>query len=129
MGGSPEQIDALRDAEELELRTRGRRTGRIHALRVWFAHEDDVLWLRTDVRAPDWLRNLRAHPECVVRVDGHELSARYEPVEDPDAALKHLVALWRAKYGPEWVQDWYVERGREPVRLRIVDPAASGGDG
>lgn len=109
----------LRDAEELELVTRGRRSARPHRVPVWFAHEDGVLWLRTDERAPDWLRNLRADPHCTVRIREHELAARYEPVTDHDAALRHLVALWRAKYGPEWVQDWYVEKGREPVRLRI----------
>lgn len=116
--------DALRAEEELELRTRGRRTGRIHSVRVWFAHDDGLLWLRADERAPDWLRNLRKHPDCVVRIGDHELGARYEPVSDHDAALRKLVALWRAKYGPEWVQDWYVERGREPVLLRIAQCAA-----
>lgn len=92
-------------------------------MRVWFAHEDGVLWLRTDELAPDWLRNLRAHPDCIARVGEHELAARYEPLQDRDAALRHLVALWRTKYGPEWVQDWYVEKGREPVRLLIEDAA------
>lgn len=111
--------DPLAASEELELRTRGRRTGRIHAVRVWFAHENGVLWLRTDERAPDWLRNLQADPRCVVKIGERELTARYEPVEDRESALRHLVMLWRAKYGPDWVQDWYVEKGREPVRLRI----------
>ena len=111
---------ALRDAEEIELRTRGRRSGRTHTARVWFAHEDGVLWLRTDEREPDWLLNLRAHPACTVRVGEHELTARYEEVADREAALRHLVELWRAKYGAEWVQDWYVEHAREPVRLTIA---------
>lgn len=109
-----------RDPEELELRTRGRRSGRMRSVRVWFAREGDDLWLRTDERTPDWLRNLRANPECTVRIGDRELSARYEPIDDRDAALKHLVTLWRAKYGAEWVQDWYVEKGREPVRLRVL---------
>ncbi len=113
-------MDDLWSAGELELRTRGRVTGRTHAVRVWFAHEEGVLWLRADETRPDWLRNLEAHPDCTVRVGGRELHARYEPVEDRDAALRHLVALWRDKYGAEWVQDWYVEKGREPVRLRLV---------
>lgn len=118
---APEGLaDALREEEELELRTRGRRIGRIHSVRLWFAYEDGLLWLRADERAPDWLRNLRAHPECAVRVGGHELAARYEPVDDRERALRHLVALWRSKYGPDWVQDWYVERGREPVRLSLA---------
>lgn len=112
------------DPEELELRTRGRRSGRPRSVHLWFAREGDTLWLRTDERTPDWLRNLRAHPECTVRIGERELPARYEPLDARDAALKHVVALWRAKYGAEWVQDWYVETGREPVRLRVL--AASG---
>lgn len=79
-----------------------------------------MLWLRADERAPDWLLNLRRHPECAVRIGGHDLRARYERPADRDAALKKLVDLWRAKYGAEWVQPWYVEKGREPVLLRIV---------
>lgn len=115
-------MDPARDvwnAEELELRTKGRSTGRIHTVRVWFAHESGVLWLRTDETAPDWLLNLRAHPVATAFVGGREVALRYEPIDDRDDALRHLVALWRAKYGAEWVQDWYVEKGREPVKLRI----------
>lgn len=108
------------EPEELELETRGRRSGRTHRVRLWFAREDDALWLRTDVEHPDWLRNLRRGPGCVVRIGGRELRARYEPVEDREATLKHVVELWRAKYGNEWVQPWYFETGREPVKLRVL---------
>ena len=111
------------NAAELELITRGRATGKPHRVRVWFAQEDGVLWLRTDERTPDWLKNLEAHPDCVVRIGGREREARYERVEGRDDALRHLVDLWRAKYGTEWVQPWYVETGREPVRLRLQGSA------
>lgn len=107
------------DAEEVELETRGRISGKPRRVRLWFAHEGGVLWLRTDERTPDWLLNLRADPACTVRIGEVELGARYEAIDDRDAALRHLVDLWRAKYGAEWVQPWYVESGREPVRLRI----------
>jgi hypothetical protein len=89
-------------------------------VRVWFAHDDGVLWLRADEHEPDWLSNLKAHPDCRVRIGDRELAARYEPVDDPEAALHRLVTLWRAKYGAEWVQDWYVEKGREPVKLQLA---------
>lgn len=112
--------DPLTEAEDLELRTRGRRTGRSHSVRVWFAHADGVLWLRADERPPDWLRNLWAHHECAVRIADREFAARYEPPADRDAALRTLVELWREKYGAEWVQPWYVEKGREPVLLRLT---------
>lgn len=112
-------------AEELDLVTRGRRTGGEHRVTLWFAHEDGVLWLRADERAPDWLLNLRGDPVCMVRIGGLELRARYERPPDRDAALRRLVELWRAKYGAEWVQPWYVEKGREPVLLRLDVPTAA----
>ncbi len=106
-------------SEELELVTRGRKSGQERRVRVWYAQEGDLLWLRTD-GATDWHRNLRAHPEATVVVDGAERRARYEPSANIEADLKKLVELWRAKYGAMWVQDWYVERGREPVKLRLL---------
>ena len=78
-----------------------------------------MLWLRADERTPDWLANLRAHPDCRVRIERREVAARYERPDDRERALKRLVDLWREKYGADWVQPWYVERGREPVLLRL----------
>ena len=107
---------ALRSAEELELITTGRSTGQPHSVQVWFAYHGGAIWLRTD-RTADWLRNLEREPRCRIRVGGFERSATREPVSDESAALRQLVEVWRAKYGQEWVADWYVERGRVPVRL------------
>lgn len=114
----PGREKALREAEELVLVTRGRKTGRPHEATVWFAYEDGGIWLRTD-RDTDWYRNLRRHPHGRVRIGSTELAARSETIADEAAALRHVVDLFRAKYGVEWVGDWYVERGRAPVRLRL----------
>lgn len=109
---------ALRGAEELVIVTRGRKSARPHEATVWFAYEDGGVWLRTD-HTTDWFRNLRRHPRCRIRVGEAELAATWEPLADEAAALRHVVDLFRAKYGAEWVSDWYVERGRAPVRLRL----------
>lgn len=112
-------IAALRAAEEIELTTRGRRSGRPHMVRLWSAYDDGVLWLRSDADT-DWYRNLRADPHCRIRVGDAELEGIHERNVDEDADLHRLVALWREKYGNEWVGDWYVERGRIPVRIRVT---------
>lgn len=104
------------DADELTLVTVGRRSGRPHAVTLWFAREAGALWLRAD-RGADWYRNLLREPRCRVRVGAREWEGLREPLEDEPAALRHLVALWRAKYGAEWVADWYVDHGRVPVRV------------
>ena len=131
---TPEEEATLRAAAEIELVTTGRRTGRPHAVTLWSAYEDGTLWMRTDSDA-DWYRNLLADPRCRVRFEGRELEGMYEPTarndeptarkDEPSAAddqdLRTLIGFWRKKYGNEWVGDWYVERGRIPVRVRIVN--------
>ena len=114
-------IAALRDAEEIELITRGRRSGRPHTVRLWSAYDDGILWLRSDADT-DWYRNIRAYPQCRMRVGGVEFDGVYERTSDEMSDLHRLVALWREKYGNEWVGDWYVERGRIPVRIRVTSP-------
>ncbi len=141
---TPDDDAALRSSEEIELVTTGRRTGRPHAVTLWSAYEEGTLWMRTD-RGSDWYRNLLADPRCRVRFEGREVEGRYEPAAqdelsadddqglrsadddqgllsaDDQEGLRHLIGLWRKKYGNEWVGDWYVERGRIPVRVRIVN--------
>ena len=84
-----------------------------------YAYEAPDVWLRGDPGA-DWLRNLEGHHSCLFIVGAHAIAATREQVADEGAALRHVVELWRSKYGAEWVADWYVERGRVPVRLRLV---------
>jgi hypothetical protein len=127
---------ALAEADELELVTTGRVSGQPHTVRLRFAYEDGVIWLRTGERpsAPDasgvrrrtesdrtadWLRNLEHDPHARVRIADAELAARYEPSSDPAADLRRAVELLRQKYGAEWVGDWYLDAGRIPVKLRL----------
>ncbi|HET7700729.1 MAG TPA: nitroreductase/quinone reductase family protein [Candidatus Limnocylindria bacterium] len=121
MTGAAWPPETLETAEEVVLETRGRRTGRPHRVTLWFAHEDGGLWLRTDPDT-DWYRNLVAEPRCRVILGQAAADAVREVVPDEERALRHLIDLWRPKYGAEWVADWYVERGRVPVRLRLVPP-------
>ena len=108
----------LSETEEVVIVTRGRKTGRPRETTVWCAFEDGVVWLRTD-HDSEWYRNLKREPRCRLRVGQMEVAAVSELIADEAAALRHVVQLFRAKYGVEWVSDWYVERGRAPVRLRL----------
>jgi hypothetical protein len=127
---------ALAEVEELELLTTGRVSRQPHAVRLRFAYDDGVIWVRTGERpsAPDasgvrrrtesdrtsdWLRNLENDPYARIRIGDAELAARYEPSADPAADLRRAVELLREKYGAEWVGDWYLDAGRIPVKLRL----------
>lgn len=110
---------SLEREEEIELVTRGRRTGRPHRVSLWFAYAPPDIWLRGD-RDADWVRNLEREPRCRIAFGDRSAAARRVALIDEDQALRRVVALWRAKYGAEWVADWYVERGRLPIRVQIV---------
>jgi hypothetical protein len=127
---------ALAEADELELVTTGRASRQPHTVRLRFAHDDGVVWVRTGERpsAPDasgvrrrteadrtsdWLRNLENDPSARIRIGDAEWAARYEPSADPAADLRRAVELLRRKYGAEWVGDWYLDAGRIPVKLRL----------
>lgn len=127
----------LRDADELVLVTRGRRSGQDRAVTLRFAYADGAVWLRTEPRdpprpaastvvvrrrasrLPEWYLNLEADPRCRVRLGERELAGTARPVADREAALRHVVALWREKYGADQVADWYVDAGRVPVRVEV----------
>jgi len=104
---------------EVTLVVAGRRTGTSREARLWFAHENGLVWLRTD-RDADWYRNLIAAGRCRLRFGMVEIEGTLEPVADEAAALSHLVEIWRAKYGVDYVSDWYVDRGRVPVAIRLL---------
>ena len=127
---------ALAEADELELVTTGRVSGQPHTVRLRFAYDDGVIWLRTGERpsaqdasgvlrrtesdrTSDWLRNLEHDPEARVRIGDAELAVRYEPSVDRPADLRRAVERLREKYGAEWVGDWYLDAGRIPVKLRV----------
>jgi hypothetical protein len=109
--------EALR-APEAVLVVPGRRSGEQREVTVWFAYEDGVVWLRTD-RDADWYRNLVVAGRCRLRFGAVEIEGSPEAVTDEASALRHVVAIWRAKYGVDFVSDWYVDHGRVPVRIRL----------
>ena len=57
---------ALALADELELVTTGRVSGQAHRVRLRFAYDDGVVWLRTGEEA---IAELRRHPVRLVVLD------------------------------------------------------------
>jgi len=96
--GRPRIGSAGIDAPFCYLTTTGRRTGRPHAIEIWFATDagGSTLYLMSGGRdAADWVRNVRAEPGVSVRVgSGPWCRATARAVEegtDEDARARRLV--------------------------------------
>jgi deazaflavin-dependent oxidoreductase (nitroreductase family) len=68
--------------------TRGRKTGKEHA--VWLRgvlHNDKIYFSRRDPDS-DWFKNVTAHPEVRVEIDGETFTGRAFPVREESLLRK-----------------------------------------
>jgi deazaflavin-dependent oxidoreductase (nitroreductase family) len=93
----------------LYLTTRGRKTGRLREIEIWFTSREDRFYIIAEYSTANWLQNLQKTPEVTVRVAGQEFSARARVVSpESEPELHHSVQeLSRQKYG--WGEGTIVE--------------------
>jgi deazaflavin-dependent oxidoreductase (nitroreductase family) len=97
----------LQERVELQLAVRGRRSRVEQSRPVWFVVEGDILHL-LPVGGSDtnWYRNVLAHPDVTLTVDGESLRATARPVTDP-ALVAATVERFRARYGASQIARYY----------------------
>jgi deazaflavin-dependent oxidoreductase (nitroreductase family) len=75
---------ASADEDFCYLTTRGRVTGAPHEIEIWFAADDDTLYMLSGGGdRSDWVRNLRAEPRLTVRIRGITYHATARVIDDP----------------------------------------------
>jgi deazaflavin-dependent oxidoreductase (nitroreductase family) len=82
------------DDDVCYLTTTGRRTGKPHAIEIWYGRDGDTLYLLSGAGdQADWVRNGRAHPDVTVRIGEVEHAARFREVTDQaeDALARRLL--------------------------------------
>ena len=112
------------------LTTTGRVSGRPHTIEIWFALQDDTLYLLSGGGdRSDWVRNLISRPEVTVRVGRRDAPERpgrarvVDPATPEDELARRLVA---GKYQPGYGGDlsgW--RRSALPVAVDL-EPDAEG---
>ena len=110
--------DALTREVECTLVTRGRRSGELRAITIWFAAVGRTIYMLSGGGdAAHWVRNLRADPAVAVHVGGRQLTGRARvvtPDEPADAAAREAIA---AKYGTTGLKTWL--RTSLPVAIEL----------
>jgi deazaflavin-dependent oxidoreductase (nitroreductase family) len=109
----PTQNDTLKDrlsrASEITITLTGRKSGRAISNPVWFAWEENKLYL-LPVKGSDtqWYKNVLKNPSIRIKAGGAHLEVKVSPVTDP-AQVKSVVEKFRAKYGAGDVKKYYAK--------------------
>src|SRR4029434_7721943 len=93
----------------LYLTTRGRKTGRLREIEIWFTMREDCFYVIAEYSTSHWLQNLRKTPEVAVRVAKQEFLARARIVS-PESLSWNCMARSRnspdRNMGGEKAQSW-----------------------
>jgi deazaflavin-dependent oxidoreductase (nitroreductase family) len=87
-------FERLANEDFCYLTTIGRKTGKPHTIEIWFARENDNLYLLSGGGdAADWVRNLRKTPSVRVRIGSRTVAANARAVTAPaeDALARRLL--------------------------------------
>jgi hypothetical protein len=101
--------DRLSRFREIKISVTGRNSGRTISIPVWFALEDDQLYL-LPVQGSDtqWYKNVLKIPSF--QIDAHGAEARLQAVPITDAkGVSSVVEKFREKYGANDVKKYYAK--------------------
>jgi deazaflavin-dependent oxidoreductase (nitroreductase family) len=100
---------ALNTAEELQLTTVGRKSGRFTTRPVWFVQDGQTLYL-LPVKGSDteWYKNVLKSKTVRLAADGATWTAQVIPITDAPT-VAHVVERFRSKYGADQVQKYYTK--------------------
>ncbi len=106
----------------IELTTKGRRTGRPHAVTLWFAAVDDKIFLSHEGEETDWMRNIRKNDHIFFKIRGLEFQGIAHFLDDTAAeisvAKKSLYEKYYGKATRETIDDWFSMSKLLLVRLK-----------
>jgi deazaflavin-dependent oxidoreductase (nitroreductase family) len=107
----PARNDALKDRlsryRETNITVTGRKPGRNISIPVWFAWEDDKLYL-LPVQGSDtqWYKNMLNNPKIRIVAGGAEREVKFVLVTDA-TQVSSVVEKFRAKYGTHELKTYY----------------------
>jgi len=76
------------------LTTTGRVSGHLHEIEIWFAIQNNSLYLMAGNPGSDWVKNLRKNPNVTVRIAKHNFTgtARVVGNEQEEMTARNLIA-------------------------------------
>jgi deazaflavin-dependent oxidoreductase (nitroreductase family) len=111
---------SLADEDFCYLTTVGRVSGRPQEIEIWFAIENNSLYMLSGDRdRSDWVKNLRRNPEVTVRLAGEyfEGHARLVESEEEDELARRLL-VEKYEHNPGSLANW--QRTALPIAVDLA---------
>jgi deazaflavin-dependent oxidoreductase (nitroreductase family) len=111
---------SLSDEDFCYLTTVGRVSGRPHEIEIWFATENQTLYMLSGGRdRSDWVKNLRRNPEVTVRLAGEHFEGRARLVErEEEDELARRLLIEKYERTPGSLANW--QRTALPVAVDLA---------
>ena len=109
----------LASTDNLQLTTKGRRTGKPHSVTVSFAYEDGYVYLLAGIPR-DWHENIKQNPKVTLRIRDKVIRGVAEPIPDQEKALAEIKSKFKKKYTSSYYIQWYELVERRPVRIKLL---------
>lgn len=99
--------DSLSHSNEITITVTGRKSGRTISNPVWFALDDNTLYL-LPVQGSDtqWYKNVLKNPSMRIHAGSVDAEVKITPVTD-SKQVSSVVERFRSKYGPGDVKKYY----------------------
>jgi deazaflavin-dependent oxidoreductase (nitroreductase family) len=111
MSNKPKRNDGLKDrlsrSREINISVTGRKSGRTITIPVWFASDDEKLYL-LPVQGSDtqWYKNVLKKPSIRIDAGGAQTELDVVPITDAKQ-VSSVIEKFRAKYGASDVKKYY----------------------
>lgn len=103
-------LERLAKQQYCYVTTRGRVTGRLHKIEIWFALRGKTIYLLSGGgESSDWVKNMHKQPEVSVRIGRHRFSgkARFDvDEEEVHFARRALAAKYQGWYEGRRLSNW-----------------------
>ena len=107
-----------------DLSTIGRKSGNAHSVELSFVKKDNFIFILAHTspqkKYPDWVHNLKAHPQCTITADGKDYPAKLAKVDD-SSMFDWVKSAIIEKYGQGFYDTWYAASERIVVTLEVID--------
>jgi len=107
---SPQNLSKIAAQKIILLTNQGRKTGKPHKVELWFALNENKLYLSHEGQETDWIKNIKKNERVSFEIGGRNFKGRATQLRDSVELWTAKTALYEKYIGKasrEVIEDWF----------------------